>query len=169
MVYRKEYRIMSKKKKKAKASHKKEAAKWPYVIHATDKSPLYPTHTHGMTELGIPEFLMDPLSFGPNGTGNRINASYEYFNRPENKEKFEAVKNGETVKLRLCDLAPDKCGEDPYVYCFRRVYPEFEMVKQAYCVESPEDVDPRMSFIQIYVEGDDYVLTDAYYKGGIKW
>jgi hypothetical protein len=43
------------------------------------------------------------------------------------------------------------------------------MVKQAYVIESAEDVDPAMRFIQIYVEGDDFALTDEYYKGGIKW
>jgi len=26
-----------------------------------------------------------------------------------------------------------------------------------------------MWFVQIYVEGDDFALTDDYYKGGIKW
>ena len=160
---------MSKKKKKIRMARKKEAAKSSYVIHATDKFPVYPTHTHGLTELGMPEFLMDPLSFGPDGTGSRINVSYKYFNRPENRGKLEAIKNGETVRLTVRDLAPDKAGLDSCTYCYRLVYPEFEMVKQAYCIESPEDVDPRMSFIQIYVEGDDYVLTDAYYKGGIKW
>jgi hypothetical protein len=157
------------KKKKLRSLYKKEDAKYPYIIHATDKAPLYPSHTHGMTKLGFPEFLMDPLSFGSNGTGSRISVSYEYFNKPENKGKLEAIKNGETVKLTVLDLAPNKAGIDPSVYCYRRVYPEFEMVKMAYLVESPGDIDPKMWFVQIYVEGDDYVLTDAYYKGGIKW
>lgn len=48
-------------------------------------------------------------------------------------------------------------------------YPEFEMVKQAYCIDGPDDIDPNMWFVQIYVEGDDFALTDDYYKGGIKW
>lgn len=158
-----------KKKNKIRSLHKKEEAKWPFIIHATDKAPLLPTHSHGMTELGMPEFLMDPLSFDPRGAGSRINSSFKYFSNPENKDKLEAIKNGETVKLTLRDLAPDKCGEDSYVYCFRRVYPDFEMVKQAYVIESPEDIDPKMSYIQIYVEGDDYALTDDYYRGGVKW
>ena len=141
----------------------------PFIIEACATMPAFPTHTHGMTELGMPEFLMDLLSFGGDGTGSRINASYNYFSRPENKGKLETIKNGETVKLTMQDLAPGKDGSDPYVYCYRRVYPEFEMVKQAYVIESPEDVDPNMWFVQIYVEGDDFALTDDYYKGGITW
>jgi len=157
------------KKKNINKLCKKKNVEYPFIIHATNKFPLYPTHTHGMTEIGFPEFLMDPLSFGFDGTASRINVSYKYFNKPENKGKLEAIQNGETLKLTVRDLAPDKDGLDPYTYCYRRVYPDFEMVKQAYIIKSPEDIDPRMSFIQIYVEGDDFALTDDYYKGGIKW
>ena len=72
------------------------------------------------------------------------------------------------MKLTITDLKPDAKPED-MVYCYRRVFPEFEMVKLAYCIESPDDIDPAMWFVQIYVEGDDFALTDDYYKGGIKW
>ena len=157
------------KKKKIKMLHKKKPSKFPFVIHATDKAPLYPTHTHGFTELGMPEFLMDPLSFGPKGTGNQIYVSYKYFEKSENRAKLESIQNGETLKLTKNDLAPEQKGHNPYVYCYRRVYPEFEMVRMAYVIESPEDIDPNMWFVQIYVEGDDFALTDDYYKGGIKW
>lgn len=159
---------MSKKKNKIKALHRKTDKEWP-IIHAANEFPVFPTHTHGMTELGFPEFLMDPLSFGPEGTGSRINVSYEHLKKPENKDKLEAIKRGETVKVTARDLAPGREGLDSNVYCFRRVYPEFEMVKMAYVIEDPKDVDPKMWFIQIYVEGDDFALTDDYYKGGIKW
>jgi hypothetical protein len=157
------------KKKKIKSLHKKGGGKLSFIIHATDEFPVLPTHTHGMTKIGMPEFLMDPLSFGPYGTGSRINVACKYFNKPENRSTLEAIKNGETVKLTHLDLVPDKNVNDPYVYCLRRVFPDFEMVKQAYLIESHEDIDPNMWFIQIYVEGDNYVLTDQYYRGGIKW
>jgi hypothetical protein len=42
------------------------------------------------------------------------------------------------------------------------------MVKQAYDLNDPADVDPKAWFVQIYVEGDDFALTDDYYKYGIK-
>jgi hypothetical protein len=157
------------KKNEIKSLHNKTEEARPYIIHATGEFPVFPTHSHGMIKNGLPEFLMDPLSFGPYGTSSLINAAYQYFSKLENEEKLKDIMNGNTLKLTDKDLAPDKHGDYFYVYCFRRVYPDFEMVKQAYVIESAEDVDPAMRFIQIYVEGDDFALTDEYYKGGIKW
>jgi len=48
----------------------------------------------------------------------------------------------------------------------RRVYPDFEGIKLAY---SHDKIIPDGWFIQIYVEGDDFALTDDYYRGGITW
>ncbi|NMC87061.1 MAG: hypothetical protein GYA69_01250 [Candidatus Moranbacteria bacterium] len=152
-----------------KMNEPKKSVEPPFIVHACADMPAFPTHTHGLTELGMPEFLIDHLAFGGNQNGGRINASYDYFTKPENKGKLEAIKNGETVKLKDPDLMPSCEYPDPHVYCYRRVYPEFEMVKLAYCIESPDDIDPAMWFVQIYVEGDDFALTDEYYKGGIKW
>ncbi|MDM7986354.1 MAG: hypothetical protein QUS13_03365 [Smithella sp.] len=140
----------------------------PFIIEVSADMPAFPSHTHGLTEVGMPEFLIDHLAFGASGNGGRITASYEYFTKPENAGKLDAIKNGETVKLTINDLKHDAKPED-IVYCYRRVYPEFEMVKQAYLIEDPKDVDPKMWFVQIYVEGDDFALTDDYYKGGIKF
>jgi len=140
----------------------------PFVIEASADKPAFPTHTHGLTEIGLPEFLMDPFCLGARGNGDRIISSYKYFTKPENADKLEAIKNGETIKLSLTDLKPDAKPE-PHVYCYRRVYPEFEMVKLAYCIEDPKEVDSKMWFVQIYIEGDDYALTDDYYKGGVNW
>jgi len=140
----------------------------PFVIEASADKPAFPTHTHGLTEVGLSEFLMDPFCLGAQGNGDRIISSYQYFTKHENADKLEAIKNGETIKLSLTDLKPDAKPE-PHVYCYRRVYPEFEMVKLAYCIEDPKDVDPKMWFVQIYIDGDDYALTDDYYKGGVDW
>ena len=144
----------------------------PFIIHGCTDLPAFPTHTHGMTELGMPEFLIDHLAFGAQQNGGLIGASYKYFTNPKNAEKLTAIKNGETVKLKDEDLKPPSDHPDPYVYCYRRVYPEFEMVKQAYNIDGQadhSDADPEAWFVQIYVEGDDYALTDDYYKGGISW
>jgi hypothetical protein len=140
----------------------------PFIIEVSADMPAFPSHTHGLTELGMPEFLIDHLAFGANGNGGRINASYDYFIKPENAGKLDAIKNGETVKLTINDLKPDAKPE-PHVYCYRRVYPEFEMVKHAYNIDDPKDIDAKMWFVQIYVDGDDFALTDDYYKGGIKF
>jgi len=151
---------------------KQKAEDLPFFIHVYKDMPAFPTHTHGLTELGMPEFLMDPLSFGQKGTYTLVIVSYNYFSCPENKAKLEAIMNGKIVKLTHRDLAPDGCGEGPYVYCYRRVYPEFEMVRQAYNIDEEKeqsDASPEVCFVQIYVEGDDHVLTDDYYKGGVMW
>lgn len=144
----------------------------PFIIHGCKDMPAFPTHSHGMTELGMPEFLIDHLAFGIEQNGGLIGASYKYFTKPENAGKLAAIENGETVKLRDKDLKPPSDHPDPYVYCYRRVYQEFEMVKQAYNINDQNDqpdADPMAWFVQIYVEGDDFALTDDYYKGGIKW
>lgn len=145
--------------------------KLPFTIEAAIDMPAFSTHTHGLTELGMPEFLIDHLAFGPNGNGGRINDSYTYFIKSENREKLEAIKRGETIKLTIQDIRPD-AKEEPHPYCYRRVYPDFEMVKQAYNIDhqnNKSDADPAAWFVQIYVDGDDFALKDDYYKGGIKW
>lgn len=145
--------------------------KRPYEIHGCKDMPAFPTHTHGLSDVGMPEFLIDPLAFGPVGNGQRINAVYDYLTKPRNKGKIEAIKNGQTLKLTMHDmhLKKFKAESRPHVYCLRRVTPDFEAVKQAYCIEKPEDVDANAWYIQIYVEGDHFALTDEYYRGGVRW
>lgn len=145
--------------------------KRPYMIHGCKGMPAFPTHTHGLADIGMPEFLIDPLAFGPEGNGQRINAIYDHLVKPGNKCKLGAIKNGKTLKLTMHDMHPKKFeeGSEPYVYCLRRVYPDFEAVKHAYCIEQPKDVDPNTWFVQIYVEGDHFALTDEYYRGGVRW
>ncbi len=139
----------------------------PFVIHACFDMPAFPTHTHGLMEVGVPEFLLDHSAFGVNGNIDRINWSYKFFLKPENRGKLEDIKNGKLLKLKIKDLYPEG-KEEPLVYCYRRVEPDFQMVKEAY---SHDDgcIDPQMWFIQIYIDGDDCVLTDEYYRGGINW
>jgi len=143
---------------------------YPYFIeaapHWTNK-PMYPTHTHGLTEIGMPEFLMDPLSFGGVGNGGRINYSFDFFMKPDNDHLLKKIMNGEIVKLPAAVLNQNLEGE-PYTYCYREVSPEFEAVKQAYGYDIAR-CRPEMRFIQIWVDGDDYALTDDYYRGGVTW
>jgi hypothetical protein len=147
---------------------RKKSLAHPFTVDGSTEAPVFPTHSHGMTEIGMPEFLMDPLAYGANGNADRIVWSYDYFRKPKNRDKLESIKNGQTVKLVIKDLNPN-VTKDSSVYCYRRVYPEFEMVKQAYNFKDPSAADPKSWFVQIYVEGDDFALTDDYYKGGIKW
>ena len=143
---------------------------YPYIIHADppwDNEPLYPTHTHGLTEIGMPEFIFDPLAFGGGGNAGRINCSFDFFMTPQNNQLLQDILNGEIVKLPAAVLSPNLKSE-PYTYCFREVPPKFEAVISAYG-DGVADIIPRMRFIQIWVVGDDYVLMDAYYRDGVRW
>ena len=108
----------------------------------------------------MPEIIIDPRAFGAEGNCKRINLIYEYLNKLENTSKLKDVKEGKTIKLTMKDLTNDYDGEEEYIYCLRKVPIDFEAVKLAYL----NDIEPGMWFMQIYVEGDDFSLTDEYYK-----
>ena len=158
---------MPKRKRKPKKAKKR---KYPFIIHADKltRETAFPTHTHGLTEFGMPEFIMDPLAFGGLGNIQRINPSYDYFIKPENAGKLDAILNGKIIKLTMKDLEPDDDFTEPYVYCYREVTADFEAVKLAYVEDGP-GIEPEMRFIQIWVEGDTFALEDDYYRGGVRW
>jgi hypothetical protein len=142
---------------------------YPYTIEACppwDDEPPYPTHTHGLYDLGLPEFIMDPLAFGGEGNAQRINSAYDYLIDPKNTVHLAAILKGQIIKLPGKQLSPSYMQNDPYVYCLREVSPYFEAVKQAYGREAAYLIPP-MRFIQIWVYGDDFALTDEYYRGGV--
>ena len=142
----------------------------PFIIHySLDKGPdAFPTHSHGLTELGLPEFIMDPLAFGGKGNGYRINLSVEFFANAKNAHLLQEVLEGKVVQLTMADLSERNTDVRPYVYCYRLVPTTFEAVKSAY-PNDWEDCPPETRFIQIWVKGDDFALMDEYYKGGIKF
>jgi len=142
---------------------------YPFIIHASppwDPDPPYSTHTHGLTEIGMPEFFIDPLAFGGEGNAGRINYSFDFFMNPQNNHQLQDILKGKIVKLPTAVLNPKSKGE-PYTYCYREVPPHFEAVKLAYGA-GVSYVIPKMRFIQIWVDGDDFALTDEYYRGGVK-
>lgn len=141
----------------------------PYIVECCMGVPAFPTHTHGLTEIGMPEFIIDPLAFGPAGNCLRIDACYDYFMIPRNKQLLEDIKNGNTLKLKLNDMHPGKFVREDYVYCLRQVYPSFQAVKEAYFIEELRYLLPNAWFVQIYVEGDEFALTDDYYRDGVQW
>ena len=152
--------------KKVAQIKKIKKVKYPFITHADalKEDTAFPTHTHGLSEIDWPEFFMDPLAFGGEGNGRKINAAYRNFSKSQNAGQLEAVLNGEVVKLHSRDLYPGT--DEDYTYCFRLVSHDFEGVKLAY----PEETEiENMRFVQIWVEGDDFALLDDYYKGGVKW
>jgi len=143
---------------------------YPFIIHASppwDEDPPYPTHTHGLTEIGMPEFIIDPLAFGGEGNAGRINYSFDFFMNPQNNQQLQDILNGKIIKLPAAVLNPNAKSES-YTYCYREVLPQFEAVILAYGY-GVSYVIPRMRFIQIWVDGDEYVLMDAYYRDGVRW
>lgn len=143
------------------------AAYYPYIIHvAKDIDDAFPTHTHGLNKIGWPEFMINARCYGSEGNGLMINDIYRYFNNTERKKVLEKILQGETIEVpinKLCS-ARDWRGLD-YPVCFRRVPITFEGVKSAY--DHVDGIDPDLVVVQIYVKGDDFALTDEYYKGEI--
>lgn len=137
---------------------------YPFTIEADPllEDTAFPTHTHGLTEVGMPEFIMDPLSFGGEGNAGLINAAYRYFKN--NMDNLQAVLDGQILKYPIDFIALGWRNAPVYTICFRRVSPSFEAVKLAY----PQGTSPEMKFIQIWIDGDDFALTDEYYRGGVK-
>jgi hypothetical protein len=137
-----------------------------FIIHGAVAKPLYPTHTHHLTEMGMPEMIFDPLAFGAEGNARRMIDAYRYLAKEENADKLDDLKHNFEIKLVEKDLYPEFTGEHVYTYGLRKVSPILKGVRLAYF---PDEIAPDMWFVQMYVEGDDYVLTDEYYCGGVKW
>jgi hypothetical protein len=141
---------------------------YPFIMHASvhcSNCGSFPTHTHGLADKGMPEFIIDPLAFGPEGNPYIIRAAYNYFKKRKNAFKLKMILNGKTVKVTGKKLKPKLLRNDRHNYCFREVTADFQAVKEAY----PNGVEPGTRFIQIYVDGDDFALTDEYYRGGVTW
>jgi hypothetical protein len=132
----------------------------PFIIHADQVSngTLHPTHTHALTEVGMPEFIMDHLTFGQEGNTYIMEHSYIYFKN--NPSDLQAVLNGEIIKLPINEISQKWNDAEIYTICFRSVPSNFEAVKMAYS----KDICPKMRFVHIFVEGDDSALNDEYYR-----
>lgn len=150
--------------------NKLKFGKYPFIIHANPllESTAFPTHSHGLNDIGQPEFMIDPLAFGPEGNGDLINASYDYFKKPRRKKILHSIIKGKTIEIPINKIDKKWEGAPNYTLCFRLVSNTFEGVKLAYEPEGPE-VWPDLVVVQIYVKGDDFALMDAYYKGGVTW
>lgn len=173
---------------------KRKKKEYPFVVHQcpikctcetcrakmneeNEDNWLYPTHTHGLNTIFMPDMVIDPLSFGMQNV-NIINEVYEYLIRPENKDMVPRILNGETIATPMSDM--DKMskftpsayeGSKDLVLCLRAVYRDFEAIKQAYNTNdfSIEELPEDFPFLQIYVLGDDFALEDEYYKGGVAY
>jgi hypothetical protein len=154
----------------SKKIRKGNKVKYPYMVHSDslEEQTAFPSHTHGLTKVGWPEFFIDPLAFGGIGNCQRINAIWKYLSKPENRHKLDEVLGGKIVEITDRDLLSEEELTHVDTYCLREVPRSFEGVKLAYPYEA-EDISIPMRFVQIWVKGDDFALKDEYYEGGVKW
>ena len=144
---------------------KKETTDLPYRINAGDLDYPLPGHTHGLSEIGMPEFIVDVRTFRDVGEWCLINGAYAFFIDPQNHEKLEFILNGQTVKVLRKELMPDSQTDGSKVYCFREAPPTHWAVKRTY---KDEGIEPGMRFVQIYTEGDDTFLRPTKTRKGKK-
>lgn len=145
--------------------------KYPFTIHADPelKIGVQPTHTHGLNDIGWPEFMIDPLAFGGYENARRINAAYSYFKRPNKKKLLQRILNGKMVERTEAQLMGKYAGKADRVLCFRKAPDLFLGLITAYPFDDYEGLDLQLGVIQIYVKGDDFALTNEYYANGIIW
>jgi hypothetical protein len=139
-----------------------------HCVGSDDGAP-FSTYTQGLAHSGMPEFIINCQAFGGKGNAVILHLSYDYFIDTKNSRKLDAILNGKIIKLTGKQLSPKHLKNSPYVYCFREVSPFFEGIQQAYGRGIEELVKKfGWRFIQIWVDGDDFALTDEYYRGGVK-
>jgi hypothetical protein len=140
-------------------------SKYPFIIHycvpKKDGTEVYATHTHGLNGIGLPEFILNRRSFDFVDSAFIINCSYDYFTKPENSSLILEISNGEIVKIRSGDLVPGM--DDSLTLCYRMVPSSFAAVAIAYETDDDEFDFQKLKVIQIWVDGDDYALTNKYY------
>lgn len=135
----------------------------PFIVHNDimfGQRSVFPTHTHGLTKVGFPEMFIDPLAFGEHGNTNLIKTIYSTL-KLEDKKYLDSLLHGEILMFQH----PDK-GR----ICVREVSKNFEGVKCAYKHDLDDnEILENSKFLQIWVDGDDYVLIDSYYINGVNW
>jgi hypothetical protein len=130
----------------------------------------YPSYTQGLADIGMPEFIINYQAFGAEGNAAILHMAYDYFVNPKNLGKLDAILNGKIIKFTGKQLSPKHLKNSPYVYRFREVSPFFEGIQRAYGRGIEELAEKNgWRFIQIWVDGDDFALTDEYYKGGLEF
>lgn len=130
---------------------------YPHIVHADVMCTRlsYPTHTHGLSEIGLPELFINATCFGPVNNCMTINMIVSEL--LSNESLFVRVSNHrEEIE---CDFLEFESNEDLLI-CLRPVPEGFLGVLAAY---PNKDTNERM-FSQIYVKGDDHVLDPEFYR-----
>ncbi len=125
----------------------------PHMIHGDSIGGVkraYPTHTHGLASVGMPELFINANSFGPEDNARIINAivvmiatSDELLKKIQAKEELE--------------LTPPPI--DDFCFMIRSVPNHHLGVIAAYSERDRDGVE----FAQLYVKGDDHVIEEEYF------
>lgn len=127
----------------------------PFIIHGNPHH-LFPTHTHGLASIGLPEMFIHSKAFGVISNGNITNADiinniFIYLSL--NSSEWDKVTNREDIETQLTkDL--------DLIFCIRSVDVHFSAVRMAY---GEHDLSSPTGFSQIYVKGEDHVLDAQYF------
>jgi hypothetical protein len=129
----------------------------PHIVH-TDSGGLFPTHTHGLNIVNLPEMFINHKAFGSVDNCATINEIFVYLML--NSSEFNKVIEGTSIEVQLWPKESD------LIMCVRKVLPSFSGVSAAYSQE--EITGDVKGFRQIYVKDDDHVLTSEYFNDIIK-
>jgi hypothetical protein len=128
---------------------------FPHQIHADvvgAQIRAFPTHTHGLNEIGIPELFINATCFGPENNARAIN--YIVSEIAKDDAIIEKLKNKEEVEFELGD-------ENDMRLMIRPVENTHMGVVAAYPTEEQRD---GIEVAQLYVKGDDHVLAEEYFR-----
>jgi hypothetical protein len=129
----------------------------PHQIHADTSGAekySYPTHTHGLASIGLPEMFINATCFGPYGNAAAIN--HAFVEIAESDEKIKAIQEGQEI-----EISSEDNGEEIITLMLRPVSNKHMGVLAAYG-ENAENAPVK--FAQLYVKGDDHVLEETYFS-----
>lgn len=129
----------------------------PFKIHGDiNPKPLfgYPTHTHGLEKIGLPEIFINNVAFGATVNAIMINIIAAALIINKNLQKKFMEETIITMKTGFFDPKED------ITFSLRKVEPTFNAVKKAY----NDNYIPKHGYAQLWVDGDDHVLDDDYYE-----
>lgn len=125
--------------------------KIPHIIHGNEHHQ-FPTHTHGLCKVGLPELFINSNAFGVFDNSMAINELYLYL--LYYPSEFEMVKGRKEVEIKLW-------GQSEMSLIIRPVSNDFAGVTIAY--NETDIKESNNGFSQIYVKGDTHVLSDEYF------
>jgi len=126
----------------------------PFIIHGNPFHK-FPTHTHGLCMVGLPEIFIHSRAFGLENNefmnnGDIINMAFIFL--CQNNSEWDKVAQRELIDIPL--------GKDGFTLCLRPVDISFAGVTTSYSVS---DRDCPTGFSQLYVKGEEHPLDDKYF------